>query len=580
MPDNALRKVNDKKTVKRAKNGEGLLSRIAQSFIFRLLISLILAVFVWLLLNAAVINPPGESYTTVNLRVLNRPSLDGKNLELGEEIEIPGTITVYDKGREEDRNNISRGNFEAVIDFANIMGVDTKSLPVILNETNTENVTVVRIEPSEIEIEVERRVTKPFNIDVIFTGDTADGFIRTGFTQYPTTRTYSDRESEIEKIDRVEAIVDISELAGNTVFHPMCVIYDHDGNEINRAGWEQAVDVTVEVSKEVPVIPNVIGTPATDYYELIRTATPETVRINGPREMLEKVDNLYTEPVNINGARDTVKHEMPLVLPNTVKMSMSDRASAEVEVAIYKYQYTQDIALNKSHVEFINTNSNLRYEIVESEKLLTLKGRIEDIASLSPDKVSAVVNVAGIYPGTHAVPAIVTLPDRIINVHDVILTVVVASAYGGRGTGNSGDGNGSEAVTTTAISSGTSTMTPLEAEPPDESGSTDPDFTDPIEPSVPSETSPSETSEPRDPSDTSSSADSSEITDTRTPAELTEPTESTETTEPTGLTEPTGSTEQTEPTGITEPTEVTESSDTSANDETVREEGNIQQGDG
>ena len=408
-----------------ANNEKKLISRIQANFAFRLFTSIILAAIIWLTINATYVNPPMEKTFYRQLSLLNRSTLDESRLELNTE-QIQSSVDIYVKGRQEDVEKLSDGDFYAYIDFSKVGGIDDTSLEVELRAPKAENVSIVRIEPSEIPIAVERRVTKNFEIAVHFTGELAEGLYRTGYTYFPSTKLITARESLVNQIDRVEVEADLTGIEGNTVLHQQCKIFNADGNEMNRSGWEQIVDINLEISKDVQIIPNVTGSPAEDYYVRYVTTTPEFVRINGTKEALEQVDSLDTEVMDIGNFRQSLSQERSLLLPNNVRLSSDALPRAIIDVTIFKYQYTQDIALSKGRIEIINSQEQYRYEIVENEIPLLLKGKIEDIANLDQSQVSAVVNVEELALGTHAVSTIVSLPDGIINVNDVLLTVIVA----------------------------------------------------------------------------------------------------------------------------------------------------------
>jgi YbbR domain-containing protein len=405
---------------------QSLFSRIQNYFVFKALFSLFVALFLWLMINASYVNPPGTKTVYAPVTLLNRSALDELEIELKSGV-FPNTVNVHVKGRQEDLDKLSPGNFEAVLDFAQATSAADTKLKVELRSANTENVSIVSVEPSEIPIELELRKTRTLDVEVQFTGDPADGFRLTNYTRFPSTKSFSGRESLVDSLGKVDVLVDITGLAGNTTVHQQCRVFDTEGKEIKRIEWEQVFDVTLEISKEVPVVADITGNPANDYYVLYTTVSPESVELNGTREALEKVDSLYAETLDIAQKRESITEERALLLPNNVKLSGDVPPRAVVDVTIKKYQFSLDIKLSKARVELLNRRPEYRYEIAEGEVALLLKGKGSDIASLTSDDISAVVNVAGLTPGTHAVPATVTLPEGIVGVNDVVLTVVIAA---------------------------------------------------------------------------------------------------------------------------------------------------------
>ena len=403
----------------------GLISRIQASFIFRVFMSLVLSVCVWLTMNSSYVNPPGRKTFPVTLTQLHRSSLTNHNLELRNEI-IKNSVTVDLKGRQEDIDAIVPSDFDAYIDFSKITGVEDKSIKVDLVSTKADNITIVKIEPSEIPIEVERRMTKTLNIDIKLNGEPADGFFLTNYSCNPPTKLFAAKESLIEQIDKVIVETDIEGIAGNMVLHKQCKVLDVTGAEMIVLGWEQLVDISLEISKDVKVVANVEGSPAYDYYVRYTTVTPETVRINGTREALENIESLDAGTVNIASSRQSVTKELTFMLPYNAKLTNSTLPRVVVDVTINKYQYTQDVSLNRERIDLINKRAEYRYEVVENEIPLLLKGKSDDIANIDPDLVSAVIDVGEFTPGRHAAKAILYLPAGIECSLNVLVTLIVA----------------------------------------------------------------------------------------------------------------------------------------------------------
>jgi len=402
----------------------GIFSRMQANFLFRLLLSLLCAVSVWLTLNATLVNPPGTSTFQVTLTQLHRNELDTRNLELMTD-PIRGAVVISLKGRQEDLDNLKYSDFEAAIDFAHVTDTDISELKVELISKNPENVSVVSIEPAFIPIVVERRVTKTFDIDVQLTGAPAEGFTQTGYTRLPSTKSYTGSESLINQITKVEIEVDISNLAGNAIFHKQCRVLNAAGGVIYRSGWEQVVDISIEISKEVRINAISSGNPPGDYYVRYMTVTPETVFINGTREALESVNSLDTEAVDIRNAEQNISVSQPLIIPKNIRLSNDAAPAATVDVTVSRKQYTMDVPLLKERIEYINSLSEYLYDINDSEIPLMLKGEVDDIADLDSGMISAVINVEGLGPGIHPVRANVSLPAGIEIVNNVMLDVIV-----------------------------------------------------------------------------------------------------------------------------------------------------------
>lgn len=91
--------------------------------------------------------------------------------------------------------------------------------------------------------------------------------------------------------------------------------------------------------KELEVVPQVKGKPAKGYQVIRITSDPETVRVSGPRSIVNSLRRIDTLPVNINGAKDKVSQEVDFD-PGDRNIKFKDYKQAVVSVIIVKKDET------------------------------------------------------------------------------------------------------------------------------------------------------------------------------------------------------------------------------------------------
>jgi YbbR domain-containing protein len=72
------------------------------------------------------------------------------------------------------------------------------------------------------------------------------------------------------------------------------------------------------LEKDVPVRPRLQGRPAPGHEVAEITSDPPRVRITGPKSRVQDVESAYTEPVSLEGARDTVVDTVNIGLEDPV----------------------------------------------------------------------------------------------------------------------------------------------------------------------------------------------------------------------------------------------------------------------
>jgi YbbR domain-containing protein len=393
----------------------------------------IAAVIIWLFINTT-INPASERPIFVTITRKNLASLEDKGLILKENDTIASGVNVYVKGREEDLGALTQSNFDVTLDFGKIDGRGEKKVELDLNVIDANNISVLRIEPEAISVDVEDIISKRFAITPIWEGEPAEGCELTDYTISPSTQIIRGRESMVDLAASAEVRIDLAGIAGNRTIYLQSQINDESGEPVSVLDWAQDLEISVEISKEVPVQPDITGNAADDYYVLEYSAIPQTVFVNGSSEALGDVESVFTELIDITSARQSMSLSKPFVLPASVRLTQSKTAlaQAQVDIAIERYSY-KEIYISRSNIQLINANENnrYRYEIVQSEIPIILKGKRKDLAAIAPDIITAVATVTGLNTGVHHISVVVTLPEGIVSVQEAFLDVIVSSEIQG-----------------------------------------------------------------------------------------------------------------------------------------------------
>jgi hypothetical protein len=86
---------------------------------------------------------------------------------------------------------------------------------------------------------------------------------------------------------------------------------------------------------QVPVRARLRGEPARGYAVAAVTVVPSTVVILGPESAMANLQAVYTEPVDVAGARESFKRAVPLALfPERLRLGDGQATSVEVRVTL------------------------------------------------------------------------------------------------------------------------------------------------------------------------------------------------------------------------------------------------------
>ncbi len=179
---------------------------------------------------------------------------------------------------------------------------------------------------------------------------------------------------------------------------------------------ELPLPVTVEVSREdtrfLPLRFKTTGAPAPGFsFDPVRSfVRPVTVKVTGPKSVLDKADAIYTEDVNINGMSLSDRWDVPIVAKIDGKTVATDNTIARVYVALDRKSTTRTL---KGIPVKVLAPVGYQYKIaIEPATVdVTVEGSEQAVVTLSPEQISVFAEVkAGDRPQESAyVPWLVVL---------------------------------------------------------------------------------------------------------------------------------------------------------------------------
>jgi YbbR domain-containing protein len=155
------------------------------------------------------------------------------------------------------------------------------------------------------------------------------------------------------------------------------------------------------LSKIVPVVPQLPGNPAIGYAVGAVTANPPRVEVIGPESRVQLLTRATTEPIPIEGVRQSLREKVTLGLDDPAVRLRSVRA-AEVTVEIVQAAIERTLA--GVTVQPMNAARASRTTIVPPDVTVVLRGDRNVLAALSPGAVLIYVDLADLGRGSYMLP--------------------------------------------------------------------------------------------------------------------------------------------------------------------------------
>lgn len=385
--------------------------------------SIVFAVFLWF-----AINPVKTDYYTVPLNVINEDSLRAKGLVLNSKVYPEKYVTITVRDRVDVLDRIKDADFEVTLDLAKVKSVDNKVIaleaPVYLGREKI-NQNNIELKPKTVTLDLGKIEENPFLVQVETQGKLPAGYEIISKTATPDTVSIEALDYVINSVGSVKAVVDVTGLNKTMEKRTECKVYDKKGVEIPELGKKLTVEIRIEIGKRVPVIPITSGDPNRDYVEGSYSVKPDNVLITGEQEVLSKINEIKTAPVNLDNTTKTFTAPVILQLPEGIKLVNSTR---EVNVTVEIIPLTErTVEIPADGITLLGTKTGedlMNYDI-SSPVTVKLKGRLEDVNAISYQQLTATIDVGDLNEGTHSAPLKITLPGNISQVGEAKVQVKI-----------------------------------------------------------------------------------------------------------------------------------------------------------
>ena len=358
------------------------------------------------------------------------------------------TIAVTVRGNRSLVESLTASRFNVTADLTQIISLETDPVMVPLTvycpSISSENLTA---SPRNINIDIEEMVSKEFVINATEAGTTpANGFEVGEMTVEPETVTIRGPGTLIDKIERVNAIVDVTGIRTDKDMEPVIRITDKNGEQItdtqmsylsmNVTEEEMNVHVTVyAVRSGVSLKVETSGEPASGYTVGNIAVTPSTLSVVGSRavlDMLEQNGNVITITAD-SGLVDvtdkvsdvSVKIDIRHILPEGLSLASQISTTAVVSVQILPAN-SRSVTVETRNIDLSGLADGYSCVFESSSLEIKIQGSPEILSGLSASDLRASVDLSGLMIGRQKVPVSVDLPDGCSLVEDVFVGVIIS----------------------------------------------------------------------------------------------------------------------------------------------------------
>ena len=332
-------------------------------------------------------------------------------------VNVPSGLKIYAAATSDRWESLTAADFQASLDLSDY-GEGEHLIDIIphISFGNKTSVRLVEVEPSQILINLESRITKSVIPGSRLTGSLADG-LELGSIKFSDSQvSVSGPKSRIELIESVAVWLDVSDIQATSSRFLSFHAFDMNGSEIGGisisppSGEVQVEIVRNRSIRQVPVSLLISGIPKSGYRISDVRVYPAVVELSGPQRFITEVNKIYTEDVDVDGQSESLSKRLALTIPSGIGIlgGVPDQKSfVTVTIEIVPILVTMSLELE---VELNNLGEGL--DLIEPARVVVdVLGPIELISQLSPQLIMATVDLSELPAGSHNVEVAVTLPD-------------------------------------------------------------------------------------------------------------------------------------------------------------------------
>lgn len=388
------------------------------------LLAVAIAVVMWLYVATAQ-NPVVARQMRVDLQLRNLPA---NEVLIRPSPAVPVQVTVRLQGQRTQIALLTPTLIDAYVDLSGLGAGDHPQVPVVV--TPRLDVRVVDQKPSSILVVLDAFGSKRLPVEVSLLGKPPQDVTLGSPHTAPTHVIVSGPARQVSEVRHAVVSIDTAPLRQQVIASLPVVAADASGQPVPGVQVSpKIVGLTLAVregiiSKVVPIVPTITGTPSPSLAVTSAAAEPETVALTGPTSALAGVESAATSPVDISAARADFSRRVSLQLPAGVTASVEQ---ATVTIRFGKGRLST--VFRAVPVRVVGTPSGATSRVVPDRVDLQVEGPQELVRRLIAQGVSIEVSAAGRQPGRYTVSPQPILPKgiRVLNMQPQQVLVILSS---------------------------------------------------------------------------------------------------------------------------------------------------------
>lgn len=282
--------------------------------------------------------------------------------------------------------------------------------------------------PQEVLVVLDAVQSRRVPVEISLIGNLPQGVTLGTPHVTPAYVTVTGAASQIEEIRHAIVTVDTTNLRQQLTTSLQVRLVDASGQEVRGpsiAPQLVAAELTVRegvITKVVPVVPAIVGTPPPPLAVTGISTDPATVTLQGTGLVLQSVSAVPTAPIDLRRARGDLRQQVGLQIPAGVTASVS-----RVAVSVTFGGGSLSTTLHGVPVQVVGLRPGVRPRVVPSSIDVQVEGPTAVVARLTPQSIRIVVDAGGKGAGRYQFTPRAQLPQgvRVLSLNPTQVLVIL-----------------------------------------------------------------------------------------------------------------------------------------------------------
>ena len=383
-----------------------------KSKIFRALISLVIAIGLWMYV-ITVVSPGSEAnFRAVPVTLQNESILTERGLMV---TSATASVDLTLSGNRTDLNKITSSSMSVTASLSGITAAGTYQLnytPSYPGIVSGNALAVQSRKPDFVTVTVAERRTKNVDVEVDFVGSVPEGFLADKDNvelDHPQIEITGPAEA-VDQVAKARIVIDLdhqsSSVSGGYVY-TLCTANNEPVDAAQIVTNIATVNCTVRIQrfKEIALKVKLIPGGGANEENCTVSIAPQTIRVSGSDTLLENLDELEIGTVDLGVLTENVQQKYTITLPDGIN-NETGVSEAEVSIQLPKLKTKK---LRVSRILATNVPENMEVDLITQAVEVTVRGPETVVHSITENDITVMVDFTDAQTGTATAKANVSL---------------------------------------------------------------------------------------------------------------------------------------------------------------------------